>query len=83
MASHSETDTVGVREDPLQEPALELDRLTNVAIGFGKAVAAGPQQISRRKEITEEEAGEENRTPVLSLEGSCSAIELRPRRHPS
>jgi hypothetical protein len=24
------------------------------------------------------EAGEENRTPVLSLEGSCSAIELRP-----
>src|SRR5881227_4031402 len=25
------------------------------------------------------EAGEENRTPVLSLEGSCSAIELRPR----
>ena len=29
-----------------------------------------------------EKAGEENRTPVLSLEGSCSAIELRPPRGP-
>src|SRR5437763_3009569 len=43
----------------------------------------GAKANSACREEHEDEAGEENRTPVVSLEGFCSAIELRPREHSS
>ena len=71
LLTHAVTPASFQRRCPRERPPVGEAKVSSTTRGYTSM---------RDPMVTDkEEAGEENRTPVLSLEGSCSAIELRPR----